>query len=513
MSSDEDNYDNRAHRRTRRRGYDHARRRGKFDGYYGHKLRRSGSSFSRNGARLAAAAMFFLLLCYEVIILKGPLSGEVPGFKPSTVYPSVDAIVTRRISSSSKARLNAAGGAPSQRSPPTEQRALPPPPPVSSPAHPAHVKLSVDAATTASEVAADGDDNGDSEENVDKSKSDAKPIVRDAANKAPMRQAAEAPTHSSLSKKKKRGGAAFESGADLSNEKQDLTANAADSDFDDVSDTPANKQSSSHSSKATSPGKQRSKKKSTSLSNDDIEPPPPRVKQGTTLEKGADPGANENFWKWFQDNKGNEKKGASTAVKCPDENQRLCQMVYKFVRKYKIRSIYDVSCTKNVDWMTVILKQASSELWGFKYYCSEPDEEKMANTKRALADFKFVEFASEQWWREGFVENVELVLSWDTLAHTAYGRVWNFFVNIKKQNIKYLLVDNYPGVLNDPVSCCPSAIILRLHLVIKHTIRLLLTPAFYALLTCFSCSLQNDNTSTCASIRSGSRLHKKLCKM
>ncbi len=126
--------------------------------------------------------------------------------------------------------------------------------------------------------------------------------------------------------------------------------------------------------------------------------------------------------------------------------------VLQVVRKYKIRSVFDASCAKNIAWMPVVLKRISSEIWGFKYHCSETNEEVMEEAKAALQDFNFVAFTTDRWWRAGFPQDVELVFAWDVLAHTAYGRVWTFFVNIRKQEIKYVLVDNYPGILNDPVS-------------------------------------------------------------
>lgn len=166
-------------------------------------------------------------------------------------------------------------------------------------------------------------------------------------------------------------------------------------------------------------------------------------------EVGSDPGAKENFWKWFQESKVTEGTGASS-VECPEENHKLCQMFYKYARKYKIRSIFDASCGKNLAWIGVPLKKISNELWGFKYYCGEPDSSKMEEARERLKEFSFVEFDDRKWWKSGFPEGVELLFAWDTLAHTAFGRVWSFFVNVRKQDIKWVLVDNYPAIMNDP---------------------------------------------------------------
>lgn len=175
-------------------------------------------------------------------------------------------------------------------------------------------------------------------------------------------------------------------------------------------------------------------------------------KTESAAEKGAEPGAGENFWNWFQEAKGSETTGASKSLACPEDHKRLCQMLYKYLRKYKIRRIFDVSCEKNYEWMGDILKKVGNELWGFKYYCSLWSGEKAPEARRILGGLPFVEFDDAKWWRAGFASDTELLFAWDTLAHLAYGRVWNFFVKARKQDIKYILVDNYPGILNDPVS-------------------------------------------------------------
>lgn len=169
-------------------------------------------------------------------------------------------------------------------------------------------------------------------------------------------------------------------------------------------------------------------------------------------KKGADPGAGENFWKWFQETKGSDNEKVATALNCPEDYQRLCSMFYKYLRKYKIRSVFDVSCTKNLDWMPDILRKAGGELWGFKYYCSAVDDQGMTDAKTKLASIPFVEFSSDQWWRSGFPNKAELLFGWDTLPHIAFGRIWNFFVKARMSDIKYILVDNYPSIQNDPVS-------------------------------------------------------------
>jgi hypothetical protein len=175
----------------------------------------------------------------------------------------------------------------------------------------------------------------------------------------------------------------------------------------------------------------------------------PKQIAGSENDSGALPGADENFWRWFQESKGTEGSGPSS-VDCPDENKRLCQMFYKFIRKYKIRTIYDVSCAKNIGWMPIILHKIGNELWGFKYHCSEHVIAELAEAKNALKEFKFVEYDDRMWWKDGFPSDVELVFAWDVLPHTAYGRVWSFFVHARKQEVTYILVDNYPGMTNDP---------------------------------------------------------------
>lgn len=169
---------------------------------------------------------------------------------------------------------------------------------------------------------------------------------------------------------------------------------------------------------------------------------------------GAEPGAGENFWQWFQQSKDGGKDNSTSAINCPDaDTKRLCTMFYKYLRKYKVRSIYDVSCAKNAIWMPTVLTKAGNELWGLKYYCSVPNSEREHETREALKDISFTEYVTDAWWKTGFQRSqnqAELLFAWDVLPHAAYGRVWNFFVKAKAAGIKYILIDNYPQIQNDP---------------------------------------------------------------
>lgn len=178
----------------------------------------------------------------------------------------------------------------------------------------------------------------------------------------------------------------------------------------------------------------------------DVRPPAPgRSAAGALASRWSDPGSGENFWDWFQATR------SGIPIVCPLAQRRLCQMTYKFVRKYKIRAMYDASCSRNTAWMRVMLRQLSREVWGFRYVCAESSAIRMRRAKRALATLPFVSFSQARWWRTGFPTGVDLVFAWDVLAHTAYGRVWTFFVRVRRDGVKYVLVDNYPGILNDPV--------------------------------------------------------------
>lgn len=208
---------------------------------------------------------------------------------------------------------------------------------------------------------------------------------------------------------------------------------------------PADASSDVHLSK-----KRASKKINEKMPSGSSDSPPSRQNpESEASERRAEPGAQENFWKWFQESKGSEN-ASSGELECPSDVSRLCQMFYKIVRKYKIRAVFDVSCPNNVGWMPSILEKLGNEIWGFKYYCSESTKGDIAAVKDAFDKVSFVEYDRRQWWRAGFPDDVELVFAWDVLAHTAYGRVWSFFVHARKQDIKYALVDNYPRVSNSP---------------------------------------------------------------
>lgn len=241
-----------------------------------------------------------------------------------------------------------------------------------------------------------------------------------------------------------------------------LTLETRPADADDEGDPEdpdvSQKKASSRGKESSRPsGRENKARKRDSDADVDLNPPTAR-KHSKLGEGGAEPGAGENFWQWFQETKGSEKGSVSGSISCPDETKRLCQMTYKYLRKYKIRTIFDASCAKNADWMPEVLRKSGNELWGFKYYCSVPKDEQLDFVKEKFASLNFVEYAPDVWWRDGYPDDTELLFAWDTLPHIAYGRVWNFFVMAKKQDIKYILVDNYPGMTNDPVRRCLASL-------------------------------------------------------
>lgn len=200
-------------------------------------------------------------------------------------------------------------------------------------------------------------------------------------------------------------------------------------------------------------------RKRTRIAADDMDSNTATGKRKKFVKQKKRSDGDDSFWQWFQETKGSEKNGIADSIKCLDDNVRLCQMFYKYLRKYKIRTVFDVSCATNIGWMPEVIKKAASELWGFKYYCSLPFETDREMVKKKLADNKFVEFSLSEWWQEGYPDEIELLFAWDTLPHISYGRVWNFFVKARQQNVKFILVDNYPGILNDPVSNCTIQIL------------------------------------------------------
>jgi len=122
-------------------------------------------------------------------------------------------------------------------------------------------------------------------------------------------------------------------------------------------------------------------KKKKEMDDRRLPPPPPRD--------------GENFWDWYQ------KSRRGGKIRCEEPNKRLCEMTYKMVHKYKVRTLYDLSCGRTASWMHIVLRKVSREIWGF--------------------------------------------------------RVWSFFVNVKRANVKYVLVDNYPGILKTPFIRCAQS--------------------------------------------------------
>lgn len=448
MSSEDDYYDvhdyhyeARPSNRSRRRGSTRTRRHKKrSNDYYTQKSRRFRAWYRQNSARLIAACMFILVLGYEFVMLRGPLIGTAQT-KPlsSTTTPPSTASSPRMLRTRTEAESSASENMVSRRvayTPPRE------PPPSSRPSPDPSPPLSAARAPVSSE-------NG--ETTAERIKAALKPIKTEGDDP---------PAFKPLKKSRR---SAIGTSVKAASHKEPVQASALtlESKAADADDEP----DVSSITKKESP---RSFERTADINSPvdrDIEPPRPG-KHSKLRDGGSEPGEGENFWQWFQETKGKEGRAVGTNLNCPKDSKRLCQMFYKYLRKYKIRTVFDASCGTNLDWLPKVLEKAGNELWGFKFYCSISEDGKLATAKGKLSKLTFVEFITDQWWRDGYPEDTELLFAWDVLPHIAYGRVWNFFVKAKKQDIRYILIDNYPGILNDPV-CHVTITILSLTILLQ----------------------------------------------
>jgi len=155
----------------------------------------------------------------------------------------------------------------------------------------------------------------------------------------------------------------------------------------------------------------------------------------------------------------NERKktegGKKPGHNCPKGNhERQCQMVAKIMKKYNVQRLMDVSCVKNLEWIPVLVKEFSAENPDFRYYCTDSDYDKLKDTKPAFREVHVrdgaVEYLTTNWWKEtDYPDNLDLLLSWNVLAHVSYGRVWGLFFSAQKKKVKLVIFDNYPAISND----------------------------------------------------------------
>ncbi|CAN8062519.1 unnamed protein product [Agarophyton chilense] len=345
-----------------------------------------------NAPRALAAALFFFLLCYEMVVLRPPVVPK-PSVSSRGAVPPPPPVAA------------ASQAAPPQE--PAQSASSPSAPPPRSPPPTSDSHIVAKAAVSPSSITARlAELQKLSSSTIPPSTSNSLRVAADAETSPP-------PAFHPLHKRHSRP--AHHVSPSLAEMEKVAADHAEDADSDAASKRPAPARDSSH--------------------------------QPSKSEHRADPGAGENFWKWFQDTKETE---GTTKVSCPSKSERVCLMFYKFLKKYKIRCVYDVSCARNLDWMPEVVSKVGKELWGFKYYCNTPDAGDLSRAKEKLAGLSYVQFAPDLWWRTGFAEDTQLLFAWDILPHIPYGRIWSFFVKSKTQNIKYLLFDNYPGIMNDP---------------------------------------------------------------
>ena len=426
MSSEEDYY----YRRHDRRNEDYSRfwkrnpgrtrrRRYENEDHYDAKSRRTRKSYGQNSGKWIAVLVFLFLLGYEMFILKGPLNIGRSEESPQTPTRDHSGLQseTNRMSNTHVHAIN------------SEEELH----------NKGMEKTYMSSSGTQLQDVEDSSSNMRDEKSLLDSNSHMKEF-RSISNGKSSDQLTDKTTNRQRIKSRNSAIRLTSKPADIGDIEDNVKASLSESKSKKVSTDQTYHRGSSKLRKGT-------RKAADDINSNTID-----GKRNKFVKQKQGSGGDDSFWQWFQEIKGSEKNGVTDSIKCLDDNVRLCQMFYKYLRKYKIRTVFDVSCATNIGWMPEVVNKAGNELWGFKYYCSLPFEADREMVKAKLTNSKFVEFSLSEWWQEGYPDEIELLFAWDTLPHISYGRVWNFFVQARRQNVKFILVDNYPGILNDPVS-------------------------------------------------------------
>lgn len=165
-----------------------------------------------------------------------------------------------------------------------------------------------------------------------------------------------------------------------------------------------------------------------------------------------------NFIDWFRKSKEDDESGKLRQIECPGgPHERLCEHVFRFLRKAKARVFVDVSCVKNTKWTPTVVNKISNEFFPFKYVCIDADEEKLrvAEAELATIESKLITFQHAKWYSRDGLSKPDpalntLVLAFDVFSQLTYGRVHQFFIACKKAKFEAVVFDNFPKVSNDP---------------------------------------------------------------
>jgi len=136
--------------------------------------------------------------------------------------------------------------------------------------------------------------------------------------------------------------------------------------------------------------------------------------------------------------------------KSSDNATKISLEIYKLLKKYKVKSIANIPCSKTNAWMPEVLGRLEMEDNEYKYYCLETSGAVMDETREKYhhlsGDLEFNVVNPER----DNLPNVDVFITWDLATDMRPRRGWAMFKNVKNSGSKYLVTTSYPTFLNTP---------------------------------------------------------------
>jgi len=122
----------------------------------------------------------------------------------------------------------------------------------------------------------------------------------------------------------------------------------------------------------------------------------------------------------------------------------ISYMLARIISGHSILTMADMPCSKNAEWMKVLLPRLISENLGFQYVCIETSESAAESMRKQYKNEDYVTVINIKPWIERF-PRVDLVFSVGYLQFLDPTKTWRSFKNMKEGGVKFVMFENHIG--------------------------------------------------------------------
>lgn len=150
--------------------------------------------------------------------------------------------------------------------------------------------------------------------------------------------------------------------------------------------------------------------------------------------------------------RGVPRNSANSVLFKTDNLTHLSFMVYRLLKAHNISSVIDIPCTGSMFWMPQVLKILEFEIPNFQYRCIAPSDKYLIEGINRFRQFSSATIVKNSNAWASRLPRADLAFVWYGLGYWPPRRAWKLLMSLRRSNVKYVIVPNFPGVKNNPGS-------------------------------------------------------------